>query len=265
MLSTQLYDKSKQAEKQLASLYTISGILVTISIICLAVTWQHWAWTLDVCINVDCGCILYGVNTFRTFMGGDAKLCHFGTFALCPVLLVGVCLGAYHGYRTCISRKLDNPKPILRTISQDRQQQERVVVIGPKRRSVCKQWILAGFLAVLLCFLSLSHSVVLTDGYYKTCNQYRRNLVQLLGSSGREVQVIHNRLSCGAILDYMDYLQPDANNWRRGTEINTGLALQIAITTSWFNFFAWLCIIVINFRMARDRRNELNETTCCCC
>lgn len=78
------------------------------------------------------------------------------------------------------------------------------------------------------------------------------------------LQVIHNRLSCGAIFDYMDFLQPDANNWRRNDEINTGLALQIAILASWFNFFSWVGIVVINFIMARERRLVLDQQNCCC-
>ena len=64
-----------------------------------------------------------------------------------------------------------------------------VVVVRPKQRQPCKQWMLACCLAAVLAFLSLAHAVVLTDGYYKTCDQYRRNLVKLLGSRGREIQV----------------------------------------------------------------------------
>lgn len=78
-------------------------------------------------------------------------------------------------------------------------------------------------------------------------------------------QVIHNRLSCGAIFDFMDYLHPDTNNWSRGSEINTGIALQLAISTSWLNFFAWLVACLINFIMARKRLHDLREKFCCCC
>lgn len=77
--------------------------------------------------------------------------------------------------------------------------------------------------------------------------------------------MIYGRLSCGAILDYMDYLQPDANNWRRGDEINTGVSLQLSITTSWLNFFTFLIISVVNFVMARERHRGLGEKLCCCC
>ena len=66
---------------------------------------------------------------------------------------------------------------------------EAVIVVRPKQRQPCKQWMLASFLAAFIGCLSLAHAVVLTDGYYKTCEQYKRNLVKLLGSRGREVQV----------------------------------------------------------------------------
>lgn len=118
--SVQLYAKSEQAERQLAFVYSSSAVLSLVSIICIVIPWQHWAWTLDVCISVDCGCIFYGLNTFTTFMGGDVKLCQFGTYGPIPALVVGLVLGIYHGYRTCISRKLDDPKPLPRVASHSR-------------------------------------------------------------------------------------------------------------------------------------------------
>ncbi|XP_012286224.1 uncharacterized protein LOC105702872 [Orussus abietinus] len=255
-----------QAESILAFLYSASLVLSVTSAVSLVVAWQHWSWTLDVCINIDCGCILYGVNTFSTFMGGDAKLCHFGVSGLAPAAFFGLCLGGYHGYRVCIDKGPEEPRRASRAVVfHDRITRGDVVVIGPKRRSPFKQWMSAAFLGALIGCLSLAHAVVLTDGYYKTCEQYKRNLVQLLGSRGREIQVIHNRLSCGAVLDFMDYLQPDANNWRRGDEINTGLALQLAIVASWFNFFAWAASVVVNAIMARRRVRDSGEKLCCFC
>lgn len=104
-----------QAEKRLAILYSSAAVFSTISSVSLVVAWQHWAWTLDSCINVDCECILYGVNTFSTFMGGDVKLCHFGTYAVVPAVFFGLVLGVYHGYRSCISRNLDGPRGVRRS------------------------------------------------------------------------------------------------------------------------------------------------------
>jgi hypothetical protein len=63
----------------------------------------------------------------------------------------------------------------------------------------------------------------------------------------------------------MDYIQPDANNWRRGDQINTGVALQLAIVMSWLNFFSWISIFFVNINMARQRLKSLNEKMCCCC
>ncbi|EZA56608.1 hypothetical protein DMN91_002565 [Ooceraea biroi] len=246
---------ARQAEFWLAILYTSSMVHSVTSIISLVTVWQHWTWTLDSCIDIDCGCILYGINTFRTFIGGDVKLCHFASYSLVPGIIISLCLGGYHGYRCCIHKNLDDPMRINReqAYHDDRNSFNDEVVVVMKKRSTFKQWMPVAFLTALICCLSLAHVVVITDGYYKTCEQYKRNLIQLLGSGGREVQAIHNRLPCGAIFDFMDYVQPDTNNWRRSSEINTGIALQLAIVTSWFNFFAWFAACTINIIMARRR------------
>ncbi|EFN70593.1 hypothetical protein EAG_03184 [Camponotus floridanus] len=260
--------KARKAELWLTMLYTGSMIFCVISVISFVTVWQHWTWTLGSCIDIDCGCILYGINTFRTFLGGDVKLCHFGSYGLTPIIVIAMCLSGFHGYRCCIHKNLDKPKQINRTQTYDDDRNNlngQVVMVHAKRRSIFKQWMPVAFFAVCICCLSLIHAVVITDGYYKSCEQYKRYLIQLLGSRGREIQVIHNRLPCSAIFDFMDYLHPDTNNWRRGSEINTGLALQLAIFTSWFNFFAWLIACLINFIMARKRLRNLGEKFCCCC
>lgn len=256
--------KEQRAERILSVLYISCAILSVTSLICLVTVWQYWAWILNVCISIDCGCILYGINTFSTFMGGDVKLCHFGVYGLIPAILVGLCLGGYHGYRSCINRSLDIPVRICEDISRNLNGNESsitttTVVIRPKRRTPCKQWMPAVFITILLCCLSLAHAVVTTDGYYKTCEQYRKRLIQVLGSTGREVEVVHNRLSCGAIFDFMDYLQTDITNWNRvkKIEIDTGFALQLAIISTWFNFFAWTFAFFLNVIMARKK-------FCCC-
>ncbi|KAL6268441.1 hypothetical protein P5V15_001576 [Pogonomyrmex californicus] len=258
---------SKQAETWLAILYTGSMVLSVTSIVSFVTAWQHWTWTLDGCIDVDCGCILYGINTFHTFLGGDVKLCHFACYGLAPVAVIALCLGAHHGYRCCIHKNLDEPKRIIhaQTYDDGRKNLNGQVVVRVKKRVAFKWWMPVGFLAAFVCCLSLAHAVVITDGYYKTCEQYKRNLIQDLGSRGREIQVIHNRLPCGAIFDFMDYIKPDTNYWVRGSEIHTGIALQIAITTSWLNFFVWLTACSINFIMARKRQRNLGEKSCCCC
>lgn len=85
-----------------------------------------------------------------------------------------------------------------------------------------------------------------------------------MGSRGREAHVIRYRLTCSAIFDYMDYLQPDANNFRRGEELNTGFALQLAIVCIWLNFLTWVFIFVLSFTMAKKKLNTFGEHFCCC-
>ena len=251
--------KEKRAELMLSVLYVSSAILSVTSLISLLTVWRYWAWTLDVCISIDCGCILYGINTFRTFMGGDAKLCHFGVYGLIPAILISLFLGGYHGYRCCINKNLEEPVQVYDDTTRNLNSDQRTVVIRPKRRGPYKQWIPGVFLAILLSCLSLAHAVVTTDGYYKTCEQYRKRLIQMLDSRGPAAEVIHNRLSCGAILDFMDYLQPDisVSDWKRGKEIDTGFALRLAIVSTWLNFCAWILALLLNVTMARRR-------LCCC-
>ena len=102
----------KKAENYLGVCYLAAAVFSTISIVSLVVAWQHWSWTLGVCVHVDCGCILYGVNTFSTFLGGDVKICHFGAYGLSPVFICGLCLGIYHAYRSCIPKGLDEPRVV---------------------------------------------------------------------------------------------------------------------------------------------------------
>ncbi|XP_076655433.1 uncharacterized protein LOC143360463 [Halictus rubicundus] len=245
----------RRAEYILGVLYVLSVILSVTSLISLVTVWQHWTWTLNVCINVDCGCILYGINTFSTFMGGDIKLCHFGVYGLIPVILIGLCLGGYHGYRCCINRNLEKPTRIQEDATRSLKAADRVatVVIRPKARSPYKHWIPIVFVAILFCCLSLAHAIIMTDGYYKTCNQYRKRLIHLMSSTGGEAEVIHSRLSCGAIFDFMDYLQPEENHWRRVKQIDTGFALRLAIVSTWLNFSVWIFICLLSVIMARRR------------
>lgn len=101
---------AKRAESILGVLYSLTAIFTTISIVCLVIPWQHWSRTLDNCIDVDCGCILYGRTTFSTLFGGDVKICHFGIYSLTPIFIIGLCLAIYHGYRSCIPKDFDEPR-----------------------------------------------------------------------------------------------------------------------------------------------------------
>ncbi|XP_014213356.1 uncharacterized protein LOC106642937 [Copidosoma floridanum] len=271
---------SELVEKVLSVLYATSALASLLSMLLMLIVWQHWIWTLDGCINGDCGCILYGKSTFSTFMGGDVKLCHYGSFGLVGNLLVSIVLGFYHGYRSCIPRSLSEPRalatgaaggtggtrvPGKRSYENRRSMECEVMVVGPKQRAPFKSWMPFCFLAIPLSALALIYAAVVTDGYSKTCAQYRRNLVRLVNPIGQELLVIHNRLNCGAIFDFMDYLHPDPINSRRGDIIDTGLLLQTSIAFAWINVLVWVTVLCLNGYMGRQRHKLRNESMCCCC
>lgn len=110
--------KEEQAEQILSVLYISCAILSVTSLICLVTIWQYWTYILDVCDSIDCGCILYSINTFTSFMGGDEKFCHFGVYGLIPTIVIGLCLGGYHGYRNCINRNLNAPVQIYNDVNR---------------------------------------------------------------------------------------------------------------------------------------------------
>ncbi|KAF7991214.1 hypothetical protein HCN44_002776 [Aphidius gifuensis] len=246
----------KQAERKLAIFYLSSLILSSISTIFFTIIWKYWSETLNDCIEIDCGCILYSVNSYKNFRGRDVSFCKYPIYSLIPSMTVGLILGVYHAYRSFIHRNLDDPQ-ISQVVGEiDGDNCGNVFIVGPKKRSPCRVWWIPGFLAAIICLISLAHAYFILDGYYQTCDEYRKYIIQTLGSTGREVQAIHNRLSCNAIFDYMDYLHPDNYYWRRGVEIYTGYFFQITIVTSWLNFLSWIIIFVINIHMARQKKNK---------
>lgn len=154
-----------------------------------------------------------------------------------------------------------------------------------------QRWMPFVCLAILLSCLSLSHAILLTDGFHKSCEYYRIEVIQVLGSTGREaqvcldntlawkslsssffhfrifdpsllhnyfifsffLQVIRNRLSCGAIFDFIDYLQPSNTTWERAKPPDTGVVLQLAIATTWYNFISWMIAFMLYYIMARRK------------
>lgn len=98
-----------EREKQLTFLYSAGGCLSLITIICSAVPWNHWEEILDRCLSVNCGCILYGKQTFNSFDGGDISACYFTTLASVPAFIIAVIMAVYHGYRVSMfSKEADN-------------------------------------------------------------------------------------------------------------------------------------------------------------
>lgn len=109
-------------------------------------------------------------------------------------------------------------------------------------------------LAIFTCFFTiygLIHFAIFLDGFYHTCNQFRRSLETLLGIHGTAIAVIHSRLSCQSIFDFMDYMQPNSNYGFRDGFIYTGADLIIGILASCFAWLLFAMASFINIKRAR--------------
>lgn len=112
--------------------------------------------------------------------------------------------------------------------------------------------IISGFFTVYALVLG----IIFTDGFVRTCNQYRHELVKVMNSSGNQVAAIRGRLSCAAIFDFMDYLHQDLSyEKRREGRINTSAAMIIGLIMVWISFVCWLFAMIINIRQSRAHRS----------
>lgn len=92
-----------RAEKRLAWLYSLIVVLAAVSSVCCAVAWTHWKAVLDLCADVNCGCILYARTTNINFEGGHVSSCLWVVFGPLPVIGFGLVMAGYHLIRVCIN------------------------------------------------------------------------------------------------------------------------------------------------------------------
>lgn len=114
-------------------------------------------------------------------------------------------------------------------------------------------WIVHSIIAVIFTIYALVHFAIFVDGYLKTCNQYKRTLEKILDLRGTVTAVIHRRLSCISIFDFMDYIQPDTGNAYREGFINTGIDLTIGIIASFASWVLFAFAALLNIQMARNK------------
>ncbi|XP_045761469.1 uncharacterized protein LOC123864813 [Maniola jurtina] len=257
-----------ETEKRLCWAYSLLTVLLVTTAICVAIPYNHWRQTLDVCPgnwleNTNCGCIFYGVSTFQYFNGGRDSYCLYTIFAPLPILVYALVMAVFHMYRVCINNigKYESEK----STTVEEIEGESIIVTSRARvpaqsDGVIFCWIPNACLAAVFAIYNLVHAAIMTDGFFKTCTQYRGYLVRQLHATGDHATTIHFRLSCQSIFDFMDYIQKDAPNSRRGNFINTGIALQIALITTWFAVFLWIVVAVHTALRAYKERAVL---TCC--
>lgn len=115
-------------------------------------------------------------------------------------------------------------------------------------------WITLCAINVFFFLYAIVHFSIFIDGYLYTCKQYRVTLEKLLGVHGTIIPVIHSRLSCISIFDFMDYVQPDTGNAYREGFINTGADLLIGVIASFFTWCLFLIASISNYHMVLKRR-----------
>lgn len=117
-------------------------------------------------------------------------------------------------------------------------------------------WTPLGILAVVMSCYMLVHASFYTDGYYRTCKQYRLELTKYTQATGRLVEAIQGRISCDAVFDFMDYIHPDVSfEKRRIDRIHTPAALKLPLISTWICVIGWIAVAVIAFMRAKATRD----------
>lgn len=166
-------------------------------------------------------------------------------------------LGLFHVFRVCFNNK-GKPRKGTTTV---RQRSGDIIVMTTEAELAEDDispyyWTPVAVIAGFFTIYTLVHAIMLTDGFFKTCKQYRYELVKHIQAGGPMVGVLQSRLSCGAVLDFMDYLHPNVSfERRRDDRINTSLALIIAIICSWLCVAGWIGILVVNVMRSRASRS----------
>lgn len=247
--------EQKATESKLTIAYGICVILGAISSITCGIAWGHWKDTLDQCVEKprNCSCILYGRHTPSHFLGGEAGSCIWVTFGPLLYILFALAFTCFHGYRVLF----DSGKTTKRTITTRNEAGETVVMqaVHNGSTSILPRgfWIFKSVITAIFTVYALVHFSIFVDGYLSTCRQYRITLERYLGVHGTLIPVIHNRLSCSSVFDFMDYIQPDTGNAYRDGFINTAASLLIGIISAWVAWMVFLFSAILNIMQSRQK------------
>ncbi|XP_026816662.1 uncharacterized protein LOC113556108 [Rhopalosiphum maidis] len=236
---------------------TLSGGALAASVAaacCFLTVWSYWYYELDAdCTQArDCKCLLFGTSfAGGGFVGGDRFACLYVTYSLLASAGLAACACVYYGCRALLCpgrgrRRHPHHRPVRRSAAETGPEDGTSSQIQISGLTMCFAIILA--VMALNMFIA---SIVLSNGYISTCLQYVHRVKSFLMVSGNMVELISNRMSCGTIYDFMDYLQPPSRQvtyeliHRRKTNprdsvINTSALLIISIILSWLNTLIWV-------------------------
>ncbi|XP_060859846.1 uncharacterized protein LOC132937035 isoform X1 [Metopolophium dirhodum] len=239
---------------------TLSGgalVASTAAACCFLSVWSYWYYELDAdCVQArDCKCLLFGTSfAGGGFVGGDRFACQYVAYSLLASAGLAAYTSVYYGCRLLLcaghSRGRHQHHRPVRTVAETRPEDGTTGRTSPQIQinglTIC--------LAIILAAMALNMfiaSIVLSNGYISTCLQYVHRVKSYLMVSGNMVELITNRMSCGTIYDFMDYLQPPSRQVTyelihrhktnpRDSVINTSALLIISIVLSWLNTFIWI-------------------------
>ncbi|XP_049839515.1 uncharacterized protein LOC126284554 isoform X1 [Schistocerca gregaria] len=255
-------------EGLLAVLYAASAVLSVVTVAASTTVWLHWSEILDNCASRYCGCILNGESSPIMFSGGEIQLCHFASFAPLPVFAIALILSCYYGYKACMYKKVTrrtSKRRSGRAVAVARSAAEDPQAGGGQM--ALSWWLVLLVTSVLCCLLLLAAAGALTAGYHASCSQYRETAVRELGAVGDAAAAVYDRLSCGAIFDIMDFVEPhtrpflakvgqedyyplsEQRDRYRGDPVDTGGALMTAIVSSWLNSAVWLALVAADVKL----------------
>ena len=188
------------SERALAFLYSIGGFASLLGTICSAVVWLHWRVVLNTCAGNfqsyasyyderDCGCILYGRDTLTYFVGSSVGYCYWATFGLIVPLFFCFIFGCYHVYRVCC--RSNKPRVARMNVRQKSQEIINLTIDQEIREDGDDIspyfWTPCCIIALLMVVYTLVHSIMLTDGFFSTCKQYRNRIVKHVHATGQMV------------------------------------------------------------------------------
>lgn len=64
-------------------------------------------------------------------------------------------------------------------------------------------WIPASTISVLMAIYTIVHASIFTDGFLRSCKQYRYELTKYMQATGNLVGAIQGRISCSSVFDFM--------------------------------------------------------------
>lgn len=205
---------SYTSEKLLSICYPLIILFAFICSVTTAIAYNHWKYVLDTCVpttqsnyydnwKTNCGCILNGMSTPTYFTGGNTAYCQWTMYGLILPIIFCIIFGSHHLFRVCMN------KGKTRTGTTTVKQRSGEIITMTTRTELTEDsvspyyWIPASTVSVIMAIYTIVHASIYTDGFLRSCKQYRYELTKYMQATGNLVGAIQGRISCTAVFDFM--------------------------------------------------------------